>query len=32
MKKNLSKLGLIAVIFAALTFAFTSCNKKSEKT
>ena len=32
MKKNLSKLGLIAVIFAALTFAFTSCNKKAEKT
>ena len=31
MKTNVTKIGLVAVILAASTFAFTSCNKKAEK-
>ena len=32
MKKNVTKIGFVAVLLAASTFAFTSCNKKAEKT
>lgn len=31
MKKNVTKIGFVVVLFAASTFAFTSCNKKGEK-
>ncbi|MHB9055913.1 MAG: sll1863 family stress response protein [Paludibacteraceae bacterium] len=31
MKKNLTKIGFAAIILAASTFTFTSCNKKAEK-
>lgn len=31
MEKNLTKIGFAAIVLAASTFTFTSCNKKAEK-